>query len=72
MEAETVEPAFVVFEGGIDVGPGKFFGVVGVGTFETCLDEGALGFGEKGGGGRVVVDEEVCQESNDYGEKTFL
>lgn len=31
---------------------------------EACLDEGAFGFGEEGGCGGVVVDEEVGGEGD--------
>jgi hypothetical protein len=56
VEAETVEPAFVVFESGEDVGPGELFGVIGVGAFEACLYECSFWLGKERGCRRVVVD----------------
>jgi hypothetical protein len=56
VEAEAVEPAFVVFESGDDVGPGKLFTVVGVRSFEACLDECSFWLGKERGCGGVVVN----------------
>ena len=59
MEAEAVEPAFVVFEGCDDVAPFEWLGVVGVCSLETCLDECSFWLCEEGCGGGVVMDEIV-------------
>ena len=68
MEAEAVEPAFVVFERGEDVGPGERFAVISVGAFEACVDECSFRLVEEWRGGRVVVDEEICQQGDDYSQ----
>ena len=72
MKAEAVEPAFVVFESGEDVGPGELFGVIGVGAFEACLDECSFWLGKERGCGGVVVDEEISADGDNYGQKSFL
>ncbi len=72
VEAEAVEPAFVVFEGGDYVAPFEGFGVVCVGAFEACLDEGSFGLGEEGRCGGVVVDEEVGDHGDNDGQDSFL
>lgn len=72
VEAEAVEPAFVVFEGGEDVAPGEGLGVVGVCAFEACLNECSFGLGEEGSCRGVVMDEEIGYKGNHYGKKAFL
>jgi hypothetical protein len=68
VEAEAVEPAFVVLERGEDVGPGEGFAVISVGAFEACVDECSLRLVEEWRSGRVVVDEEICYEGDDYSQ----
>ena len=68
MEAETVQPAFIVAESGDDVRPGEWLvvGCVAV-AFEARVDVGSFGLAKEGCGGGVVVDEEVRQEGDDDG-----
>lgn len=73
VEGEAVQPAFGVAERGEDGRPGERLVVGGVRVgFQAGRDEGALGLGEEFGGRRVVVDEEVGGDGDEYGEDTFL
>ena len=73
VETQTVEPAFVVSEGGSDIGPVEWFSVGCVGgELETGVNEGSFGFCEEWGGGGIVVDEEIGEEGDNNGKKSFL
>ena len=55
MEAEAVEPAFVVFQSGADVYPCEFLTVRCVGVqFKAGIYEGSFGFGGEGSCGGVA------------------
>ena len=68
MEAEAVQPAFIVAESGADVRPGECLvvGCVAV-AFEARMNVGSFGLAEEGCGGGVVVDKEVREEGDDDG-----
>ena len=68
MEAETVQPAFIVADSGADVRPGEclVIGCVAV-AFEARVDVGSFVLAEEGCGRGVVVDEEVGGEGDDDG-----
>jgi len=68
VEAEAVQPAFIVADSGADIRPGEYLvvGCVAV-AFEARVDVGSFGLAEEGCGGGVVVDEEVSGEGDDDG-----
>jgi hypothetical protein len=72
VKSEAVEPAFVVFESGDDVGPLEGFGVVRISALEAGLHESSFGLGEEGGCGGVVVDEQIGYDGDDDSQESFL
>jgi hypothetical protein len=60
VEAEAVQPAFIVAESGADVRPGECLAVGCIAiAFEARVDVGSFGLTKEGCGGGVVVDKEV-------------
>lgn len=73
MEAEAVEPAFGVAQGGVHLAPVEAFDLRGVAVGgEAGVDEAALGVGEEVGMAGVVGDEVVGGGGDDDSEETFL
>lgn len=73
MEAEAVEPAFGIAQGGIHLTPVEAFDLGGVAVgLEPGVDEAALVLGEEVGVAGIVGDEVVGGGGDDDSEETFL